>query len=78
MSELFGETEDSEALSDSAVVDENIFAERPFSAMLRNLGQTIGVPEKNVYAVKKILERPEVQEKLATVGGKFHFSHKAE
>ena len=78
VSELFGETEDSEASSDSAVVDENIFAERPFSAMLRNLGQTIGVPEKNIYAVKKILERPEVQEKLATVGGKFLFSHKAE
>ena len=78
VSELFGETEDSEASSDSAVVDENIFAERPFSAMLRNLGQTIGVPEKNVYAVKKILGRPEVQEKLAAVGGKFLFSHKAE
>ncbi|MCS5624659.1 MAG: protein translocase subunit SecD, partial [Candidatus Marinimicrobia bacterium] len=78
VSELFGETEDSEASSDSAVVDENIFAERPFSAMLRNLGQTIGVPEKNVYAVKKILERPEVQEKLAAVGGIFLFSHKAE
>ena len=78
VSELFGETEDSEASSDSAVVDENIFAERPFSAMLRNLGQTIGVPKKNVYAVKKILERPEVQEKLAAVGGKFLFSHKAE
>jgi preprotein translocase subunit SecD len=46
--------------------------------MLRNLGQTIGVPEKNVYAVKKILERPEVQEKLAAVGGKFLFSNKAE
>lgn len=78
VSELFGETEDSEASSDSAVVDENIFAERPFSAMLRNLGQTIGVPEKNVYAVKKILERPEVQEKLAAVGGMFLFSNKAE
>ena len=78
VSELFGETEDSEASTDSAVVDENIFAERPFSAMLRNLGQTIGVPEKNIYAVKKILERPEVQEKLAAVGGMFLFSHKAE
>jgi len=78
VSDLFGETEDSEASTDSAVVDENIFAERPFSAMLRNLGQTIGVPEKNLYAVKKILERPEVQEKLAAVGGMFLFSHKAE
>ncbi len=78
VSELFGETEDPEASTDSAIVDENIFAERPFSAMLRNLGQTIGVPEKNLYAVKKILERPEVQEKLAAVGGIFLFSHKAE
>ncbi|MDC0235227.1 protein translocase subunit SecD, partial [Candidatus Marinimicrobia bacterium] len=78
VSELFGETEDSETSTDSAVVDENIFAERPFSAMLRNLGQTIGVPEKNLYALKKILERPEVQEKLAAVGGMFLFSHKAE
>ena len=78
VSELFGETEDSETSTDSAVVDENIFAERPFSAMLRNLGQTIGVPEKNLYAVKKILERPEVQEKLAAAGGMFLFSHKAE
>ena len=78
VSELFGESENSDTQSDSAVVDENIFAERPFSAMLRNLGQTIGVPEKNIYAVKKILERPEVQEKLAAVGGMFLFSHKAE
>ena len=78
VSELFGETEDSETSTDSAVVDENIFAERPFSALLRNLGQTIGVPEKNLYALKKILERPEVQEKLAAVGGMFLFSHKAE
>ena len=78
VSELFGESENSDTQSDSAVVDENIFAERPFSAMLRNLGQTIGVPEKNIYAVKKILERPEVQEKLAAVGGIFLFSHKAE
>ncbi len=64
------------ASSDSAVVDEDMFAERPFSSMLRNLGQAIGIPEKNVYAVKKILERPEVREKLAAVGGTFMFSHK--
>jgi len=78
VSDLFGETVDSEASSDSAVVDENMFADRPFSSMLRNLGQSIGVPEQNAYAIKKILERPEVQEKLAAVGGIFLFSHKAE
>jgi|TARA_Y100000310_G_scaffold313453_1_gene361841 protein-export membrane protein SecD len=78
ISELFGETEELGASSDSEVVDEDMFAERSFSSMLRNLGQEIGIPEKNVYAVKKILERPEVQEKLAAVGGTFLFSHKAE
>jgi len=78
VSELFGDTEDLGASSDSPVVDEEIFSERPFSSMLRALGQTIGVPEKNVYAVKKILERQEVQEKLASVHGTFLFSHKAE
>ena len=78
ISELFGETEELSTSSDSAVVDEEMFAERPFSSMLRNLGQAIGIPDKNVYAVKKILERPEVQEKLAAVGGTFLFSHKVE
>ena len=78
VSELFGETEDAGTPSDSAVVDQKMFAERPFSSMLRNLGRDIGVPEKNAYAVIKILERPEVQEKLAAVGGTFLFSHKAE
>ncbi|MEA1882199.1 MAG: protein translocase subunit SecD [Candidatus Marinimicrobia bacterium] len=78
VSELFGETEKTGASSDSAVVDQKMFAERPFSSMLRNLGQSIGVPEKNTYAIRKILERPEVQEKLAAIGGIFRFSHKAE
>ena len=55
-----------------------MFSERPFSSILRALGQTIGVSEKNVYAVKKILERPEVQEKLAAANGTFLFSHEAE
>ena len=77
VSELFGDSEE-EVTPDSAIVNENIFAERPFSAMLRNLGNTIGVPDKNVYAVRKMLEKPEVQEKLASVGGTFLFSHKSE
>lgn len=77
VSELFGDSEE-EVTPDSAIVNENIFAERPFSAMLRNLGNTIGVPDKNVYAVRKMLEKTEVQEKLASVGGTFLFSHKSE
>ena len=77
VSELFGESGDNTE-TDSGVTNENIIKDRPFSAMLRNLGNTIGVPSKNAYAVRKILERPEVEEKLAAVGGTFVFSHKAE
>ena len=77
VSELFGESSDNTE-TDSGVTNENIIKDRPFSAMLRNLGNTIGVPSKNAYAVRKILERPEVEEKLAAVGGTFVFSHKAE
>ena len=77
VSELFGESGDNTE-TDSGVTNENILKDRPFSAMLRNLGNTIGVPSKNAYAVRKILERPEVEEKLAAVGGTFVFSHKAE
>ena len=77
VSELFGVTETNEE-ADSAIVDEDIFAERPFSSMLRSLGNSIGVPEKNTYALKKLIEKPEVQERLASIGAKFLFSHKAE
>ena len=75
VSELFGESAD-EVTTDSAVVNEDVFADRPFSGMLRNLGNTIGVPAKNVYAVRKMLATPEVQEKMANIGGIFFFSHK--
>ncbi len=75
VSDLFGESDDA-AATDSAFVGQDIFAERPFSAMLRDLGNTIGVPAKNVYAVRKMLETPEVQDKMASVGGAFLFSHK--
>lgn len=77
VSELFGESGDTTE-TDPGVTNENLIKDRPFSAMLRNLGNTIGVPSKNAYAVRKILERPEVEEKLAAVGGTFVFSHKAE
>ena len=72
VSELFGESAD-EVTTDSAVVNEDVFADRPFSAMLRNLGNTIGVPAKNVYAVRKMLATPKVQGKMANIGGIFFF-----
>ena len=77
VSELFGTTEQTES-SDSAIVNKDIFAERPFSSMLRSLGNSIGVPEKNSFAVRNMIDRPEIQEKLASIGGAFLFGPKAE
>jgi|TARA_B110001454_G_scaffold91153_1_gene86905 preprotein translocase subunit SecD len=77
VSELFGESSDQNN-TDSSSVSPDIVAEQPFSGMLRNLGNTIGVPVKNSYAVRKMLELPEVKEKLAAVGGTFMFSNKAQ
>jgi SecD/SecF fusion protein len=62
--QLFGLSEETSAEDSMALVDENIFEERPFSALLRNLGNDIGVPAENQYAVKRILEDPEVRRVL--------------
>jgi preprotein translocase subunit SecD len=64
--ELFGLTEDqADTEGDStALVDETIFEDRPFSALLRNLGNDIGVPAENYYAVNQVLQNPEVQRVL--------------
>ena len=77
VSELFGASDQS-AITDSVTVNDDIFAERPFSSMLRSLGNSIGVPEKNTFAVKKMIERADVKERLASIGGEFLFGPKAE
>ena len=82
ISELFGEdglsSEDADSGDTAVVVDQNIFQERPFSSMLRALGNNIAVPEKNLYAIKKIINKPEVQEKLDLGNGRFLFAPEAE
>ena len=80
ISELFGEdTETSTDSSDtSVVVDQNIFQERPFSSLLRALGNNIAVPEKNLYTVKKIINKQEIQDKLTLGNGQFLFALDAE
>ena len=77
VTELFGESSD-ESNVDSSAVTPDIVAEQPFSGMLRNLGNTIGVPVKNSYSVRKMLDLPEVKERLAAIGGTFMFSNKAQ
>ena len=65
VSELLGITENDASTADSSVlVDENLAAEKPFSALLRNLGWDIGVPVENYYAVNKILNDPDVKRVL--------------
>ena len=79
VSELFGETENNELNADTTSnMINDIASDRPFSSLLRNIGNTIGVPEKNVYAIRKMLETPEAKERLSSLGGTFLFSHKAE
>ena len=77
VTELFGESSD-ESNVDSSAVTPDIVAEQPFSGMLRNLGNTIGVPVKNSYSVRRMLDLPEVKERLAAIGGTFMFSNKAQ
>ncbi|MCH7618372.1 MAG: protein translocase subunit SecD [Candidatus Marinimicrobia bacterium] len=65
--EIFGRTttDSRTKSSDSSVlVDEQIFEDRPFSALLRNVQGDIGVPRENVKAVKRILAMEEVKAAL--------------
>jgi SecD/SecF fusion protein len=64
----------SDTTDTAVVVDQNIVEDRPFSSLLRLLGNDIGVPEKNVYIVKKILAMEDVQFKLDASNGQFLLS----
>ena len=77
VAELFGETDPmpGKATEDAGA---DIFAEAPFSSLLAALPGDMGVPEKNVYAIKKLLDKPEVQSKLKNANGQFVFSNDAE
>jgi len=74
LGEAFGESsifsgdkavEEGDSPEDTTVlVDQEIFEERPFHALLANVGGDIGVPTKNVRTVERILNSPEVQDIL--------------
>ncbi len=82
VSELFGEVEaevtPGSDTDSSVIIDERLFTERPFSSLLRNLGNDLGVPEKNYYAIKKILDLPEIATKLRSTNSQFLFSESPE
>ena len=77
VSELFGETEPTPGdTADNAGA--NIFADTPFSGLLAALTGDMGIQDKNVYAIKKLLEKPEVQSILKNANGQFVFSNDAQ
>ncbi len=79
VSELFGEEDvNPNATDDSLLVDDALFAERPLLSLLVPMGTDYGVNEKNVYAVKKMLQKPEVQSIVKTAGGQFLFGNDIE
>jgi SecD/SecF fusion protein len=80
VNELFGEEEaveeEQEKTDTSLVVDENVFKENPFLALLRDLrqhGKEVSVPVENIKAVDRILEREDVQ-KLIPPDAEFRWS----
>ncbi len=56
--------EDADTSDGALTVDEQMYREQPFSALLRNLGNDIGIPVENVNAVKRVLEDPDVRKVL--------------
>jgi len=71
LKDVFGESsivedksgnKDKSTADSTVLVDEEVFQDRPFDALLANLGGNIGVPTKNVRAVERILNSPEIQE----------------
>ncbi|MEE9189581.1 MAG: protein translocase subunit SecD [Candidatus Neomarinimicrobiota bacterium] len=79
VSELFGDAPVAANIDveDTAiVVDQRLFEEQPFKSLLRQYANEIAVPEANVYAVKKILDLPEVKDRLITASSKFLFGDK--
>ena len=80
VSELFGDSEQDIAVNGdtSAVVDQRLFEDHPFSSLLRDHDRDLGVYESNVYAVKKILALPDVENLLESTSSKFLLSNKAD
>ncbi|MBF89840.1 MAG: protein translocase subunit SecD [Candidatus Marinimicrobia bacterium] len=63
LTELFGPTEIDTTSNDTSevLVDKDLFEDRPFSSLLRQVGNDLGVPEQNLHAIKKVIENEEVQ-----------------
>ena len=76
LTELFGTTEKDTTAEDTTevLVDKDLFEERPFSSLLRQIGNDLGVPEQNMRAVNKIMEMSDIQEILKSGEGRLSMS----
>ena len=77
VSELFGESDSSPA--DTIENDKSQSnGDNPFTDLIVSIGGDLGISEKNIYAVKKLLSVPEIQSKLNNANSQFLFSNEAE
>jgi len=76
LTELFGTTEEDTTAEDTTevLVDKDLFEERPFSSLLRQIGNDLGVPEQNMRAVTKIMEMSNIQDILKGGEGRLSMS----
>jgi preprotein translocase subunit SecD len=76
LTELFGTTENDTTAEDTTevLVDKDLFEERPFSSLLRQIGNDLGVPEQNMRAVNKIMEMSDIQDILKGGEGRLSMS----
>ena len=74
VSELFAQDE---PVAEDSLFSENvkdIFDDAPFSSFLTALPGDIGVEQKNIYSIKKLIETSKVQKKLKNANGQILFS----
>ena len=77
VSELFGETDS--APTDTIKNNETqTTGDNPFTDLMVSIGGDLGISEKNIYAIKKLLSTPEIQSKLNSANSQFLFSNEAE
>ena len=74
VSELFAQDESTKKDSLFSEDVQDIFDDAPFSSFLTALPGDIGVEQKNIYSLKKLIENSEVQKKLKNANGQILFS----
>jgi len=74
--DIFGET--IENISDSTENNTNLLSDSPFQALIDFVSGGMIVNTKNFYALKKLISKNSVQEKLKSVSGSFLFSNEPE